>query len=806
MENTGEQFTSSHHRNTEQPVNTPAPQPQTTENVDSSEKCPPEVHEYADKAQQELLHAKDLLGLQDIELPRNVTVAMADIPEWRAKVSVHADRSQIDLNREFFGQTELTADEKSERIKIVKHEFAHIQMWSATGMDRQPATRLLDEGWADLVANLGSEKTPDIEAVVQRVKTEVLDIKKDNPVAYGKCLDFSRGLRAEDNLNAAEYEIGQALLLYVREQHGQGKMIELLKKAPGAARRNDDLPDDAPEPALVSSELHSEVGSYRQLLEAAQSGQLKGEELNEAARNWEGKQLQAALREVTGIEDVKTIKAGFEAWLGVTESIDTRTETNQAERYRDQERVVIPEIKGYVFPDKGTLLRDSDFISEQGAENIPDSLRNFVRPLTIGDSDKGNPMLNVKSTYAMGKAACIEFPTRLENVDYNFIQWKGILSNQVCDTLPQRAGENWQFPFGKEGIAPLFTVRKEPWDLIRFAGAANLEDLLIEKNRAAEIAGTGLRMPVILGTFKFSRNFCEENGLPLPENDDPEDLSGEKLQDFIERNKDRLLPEEYERLKGLYGSPDVQYKSAVLGENVRAFRNIWRVMEVEGALKEKDKKKRGEKISAVLKTSKMVFEKEFGQEFTTDEFIEKFSYLLGEQTAILLKNKLVQGAMKEHKQDVTLAAEICDWDCAHKLDDEYFNDPSHMPDWVKNASEKDDAIKEWVYKEHLAMVRQILLVASNIKPVLEAGQQMGATLSEKDVADRYAEGISKNLSDEEREQLSNFLKNARHFQSIEKMAGKSKERNDEGNKAILDNFEGYQGYFDTVTEAVKANL
>ena len=38
------------------------------------------------------------------------------------------------------------------------------------------------------------------------------------------------------------------------------------------------------------------------------------------------------------------------------------------------------------------------------------------------------------------------------------------------------------------------------------------------------------------------------------------------------------------------------------------------------------------------------------------------------------------------------------------------------------------------------------------------------------------------------------------------MAGKSKERNDEGNKAILDNFEGYQGYFDTVTEAVKANL
>lgn len=198
----------------QQPDNIPTPQPQTTESVNNPEKCPPEVHEYADKAQQGLLLTKNLLGLQEIEIPRNVKTAMADIPE-RAKVTVHGNRLQIDLNRDFFSQTALSEDEKAERIKLVKHEFAHIQLWSVTDMDRQPATRLLDEGWADLVANLGGEKAPNIEAVTERVKSEVADIKKGSPDAYEQCLDFSRGLREEDKLNAAEYVYSFTTLLTV---------------------------------------------------------------------------------------------------------------------------------------------------------------------------------------------------------------------------------------------------------------------------------------------------------------------------------------------------------------------------------------------------------------------------------------------------------------------------------------------------------------------------------------------------------------------------------------------------------------
>lgn len=375
----------------------------------SQEKSPASVHHYAAQAQQELIHAKDLLDIQGVELPRQVKVSMTDDSEL-AKVSVHGEKPDINLNREFFSQTKLSEDEKAERVKMVKHEFAHIAMWSVTGMDRQPATRLLDEGWAELVAHLGSKATPDIDAVAKRAKSEIQEIKRDNPKAYEKCLDFNRGLRDEDQLNAAEYEIGQALLLYVREQHGQEKMIELLKKAPGAARRNNDLPDDAPEPALVSADLHSEAASYRQLLEAAQSGQLKGEELDEAARNWEGKQLQAAMREVTGIEDVVKIKEEFEKWLNTPELAtveDLKSACDNPEFQR-----LLPSYVEYLNNEK---IAEKPYIHGTGSYALKRIIESGFVPQSGAEAVAGE---NVASRTRTGQKA-----------------------NPICFTIPENGGE-----------------------------------------------------------------------------------------------------------------------------------------------------------------------------------------------------------------------------------------------------------------------------------------------------------------------------------------------------------------------------
>ncbi|MCX6786108.1 MAG: hypothetical protein NTZ18_04665 [Candidatus Komeilibacteria bacterium] len=154
--------------------------------------------------------------------------------------------------------------------QTLKHELAHIAMWSVTGLERQPATRLLDEGWASLVEH-GNEV-----ASVNNVKSVVKNGFQNEPEFFNRCLDFSKPITFEENLNSAEYSTGQALLTFIKEKFGTEKMVELIQKSPATERRSD-LTDGQFEPA--------------------------------------SNQFSTALLEVTGFQNVDEVRSEFLKWL-----------------------------------------------------------------------------------------------------------------------------------------------------------------------------------------------------------------------------------------------------------------------------------------------------------------------------------------------------------------------------------------------------------------------------------------------------------------------------------------------------------
>lgn len=198
--------------------------------------------------------------------------------------------------------------------QALKHELAHIAMWSITGISRQPATRLIDEGWASLV-----EDTDDClptELSKQSIQAGLLK----NRGSFARCLEFRRPILPEEDLNAAEYQVGKALLLWVHERYGLEKMIELMKKSISSERRNDDFPEGAFEPATVDDNIHTTAPAYREIIGLVNQGKISSQEAQKRAKEWEGLQFETALLEVTGLKQVNEVKKQFLAWI--EESID----------------------------------------------------------------------------------------------------------------------------------------------------------------------------------------------------------------------------------------------------------------------------------------------------------------------------------------------------------------------------------------------------------------------------------------------------------------------------------------------------
>ena len=279
----------------------------------------PERQEVVDQAIFELRTAFQTLGIESWKLP-NIKIKFIE-SEGEAvlgRVEVHDGSVEITYDKRFSSpESEATLVEKLQQSgkdypgmqQTLKHELAHVAMWSVTGLQRQPATRLVDEGWASLLENTEeSLPTEQSKLAVKQGLSEEADL-------FNRCLDFSKPVTFEENLNAAEYKTGQALLLWVREKFGKAKMIELIQKSPSLERRNDDLAEGEFEPASVDKTIHTTAPEYFKLLKDAKLGNITEAEAIIRAKAWEGGQFEAALLEVTGFQNLDEMKQEFLKWI-----------------------------------------------------------------------------------------------------------------------------------------------------------------------------------------------------------------------------------------------------------------------------------------------------------------------------------------------------------------------------------------------------------------------------------------------------------------------------------------------------------
>jgi len=282
-------------------------------------KCP-ERQEVVDLSMSELVAAFKTLGIDHWKLPE---VAIKFVESYDADavlghVEIHTDGIDVVFDQRF-------ADPETEAVlvktlhasgkdypgmqKTLKHELAHIAMWSITGMERQPATRLLDEGWASLLENTNQELP------TKQTKASVREGLLNEPEQYRRCLDFGKPVTFEEELNAAEYKVGQALLLWIAEQYGKDKMIELIKKSPSPERQSAHSQDSDVNPAVLDQSVHATFTEYTQLVDNATQGRITVEEASQQAKKWESKQFQIALLEVTGLQNIGQVQERFLHWV-----------------------------------------------------------------------------------------------------------------------------------------------------------------------------------------------------------------------------------------------------------------------------------------------------------------------------------------------------------------------------------------------------------------------------------------------------------------------------------------------------------
>ena len=298
----------------------------------------------------------------------------------------------------------------------------------------------------------------------------------------------------------------------------------------------------------------------------------------------------------------------------------------------------IREMRDLVWAETGRMLDDADYLTTGAEPSVPAEL---LRPVIARGDKMGGTAIGIKEIPTMGKAAFVERPVVVDGVAYRFVQWKGVGANCASDRMDDGSksrGATALFPLGERGMAPLFFLEqkgdpeKGETDLriLRFKGGAFYEDLLVEAKKSEEFAEYGLRTPRILATVKFTRAFCERNDLPLPDDDGPENADGQTLRAYLESHRSQIEPDAFERLLTAH-ELSAGYGSAILGENVRAFRNVWRVDDIERVMKEQGSLARTEKLAAIVDASARILSAELGRELSREEFLREFVVLLGAQ-------------------------------------------------------------------------------------------------------------------------------------------------------------------------------
>jgi hypothetical protein len=474
------------------------------------------------------------------------------------------------------------------------------------------------------------------------------------------------------------------------------------------------------------------------------------------------------------------------------------------------------QVKNMTSPETNQLKNDNEESAEQ-LENPKNNLAICEYPGNLLLTENTDnipaellPLLQsekIKSTIEMGKAAFIEAPLTIKDKTYQFIQAKGVGKNPINEMMPEKAKEMKLFfeqPLsGEPKLMPLFVLEDGDHYMARFQGGAFYEDLLKEDKQSKEIEKLTegkLRTPEILATIKFNRAFCEANNLPLPENDDPNSSAGQNLEQYLEPSRAEITDETYEKITAAPEFNKTEYSSVILGENIRAFRNVWRISELERIMNDKDfEETKQEQLQKIFQKSAMILGQEFGTTLDDRQFLEKFASLLAEQAAILVEKNIQHGGLEQHLQNITLAAEICDFDQTYAVNKDYFANPGKQPSWMKEMlaiinretppdnSEQEkilaahprpdeqqnlkdfwsgtktkeqltaEFISDWKKQENYLLYKQIADLGRHLSPLIAAGKMIGLETGENEIEEHYLNAVKANLSPEKSEQVDSYL-------------------------------------------------
>lgn len=292
----------------------------------------PERMDVAEPAVLDLAEAMRILGIKGWTLPniRERFVASYDPqrPELGRAGKVTETDAEIVFDERFRTQelqAEYEAELRAEGLdypgmeQVYKHELAHLAMWSVTGLRHQAAVRLIDEGWATIVERLGTDEALTVAELVEGLKIKVKGLKEEEPEVYERCMDLEHPVSHlfPEDLGEAEYNVGAALLLWIREMKGQDAMIDLIRKAPTTSRRTSTESDKIP--ANLMPDVHTGYEAYQHgVVDPIRNEELTPErmqQISDFARKWEAAQFKTALLEVTEFESVAEAREEFELWL-----------------------------------------------------------------------------------------------------------------------------------------------------------------------------------------------------------------------------------------------------------------------------------------------------------------------------------------------------------------------------------------------------------------------------------------------------------------------------------------------------------
>lgn len=349
------------------------------------------------------------------------------------------------------------------------------------------------------------------------------------------------------------------------------------------------------------------------------------------------------------------------------------------------------------------------------AVSSPDAHR-YAPPMISLESGEGGPEnRRLLRTLTMGKGAYEKLPQPItvDGKTYGYMVWKGIIGSREAPNFVRSVeGESKvYFPFGEERAFPFMIIDRGESMLLRFAGAEYYADLLSESRGSKIAESLKVRSPKLVMMAKFTKEFCQKHDLPVPTSDEPADAGSEDLSEFAAARVEEGVPAETiqkasELLKE--SSP----KESALGESARLIRNPYRVEDLVQTMNIPDEEVKQVKLQEIITVSVSVLKDEFPTVASEQDYLTQLSHLLGEQTAKLWNGECAHRGLKEHTQNISLAAELCDWDTAVRMGDlrEHFRDSPGLP--LFEDEFKRNAMYEFFY------------VAGHMKKVQEAIEYM----------------------------------------------------------------------------------